>query len=198
MPGAPIWVPIIVGRVGKGAMDAPAVFRCDRAVRGRPDERVREFHALADPQQPGLHRRAGGSHFEAEGLGRAVQEHRVSKGLRRGSHDDELGLGGQLMQAPHVALLDPARHRLAVEQPETAGEFYGAARVRERKQRERVSVAVCDDLIADRRVHGPRHVLQQERACVVVAQPAHLQLGDVLRSLARFAYGEHDRHLLRK
>ena len=77
-------------------MHAVAVVGRSRAVGGGPDERVRELDAPADLEQPGVHRRAGRSHVEAEGLGGTVQQHRVAERLRGRGEDEQLGVGGQL------------------------------------------------------------------------------------------------------
>ena len=96
-----------------------------------------------------------------------------------------MGLGGQLEEAPRVALLDLAGHRFAVGQSESAREIRSGPYVREREQGERVAVALCDDLVADGPIQGAVHMVQQKCTRVAIAQAAHLQLGDVLELLAR-------------
>ena len=60
-------------------------------------------------------------------------------------------------------------------QPEPAGEPGDRPRPRELDQRQRVAVALRDDLIADGSVEPPAHVSQQQRACVVLVEAFEIQ-----------------------
>ena len=68
--------------------------------------------------------------------------------------------------------------RLAAGQPEPAGELGDVPGARQLEQRERVAVALGDDLLADRGVQRAVHVVQQQRARIAVAEPADRQLGE--------------------
>ena len=124
-----------------------------------------------------------------------MEQDGVAERLRgRGEHEQP-GLGGQQEEAPGVALLDLAGDRLALGQPEPARELRGAPGARELEQRERVAVALGDDLVADGGVQRAVHVVQQQRARVAVAESVDRQLGqpgeDVVAD-AR-AHGAHER-----
>ena len=104
-----------------------------------------------------------------------------SKGSPRGSaaasEDEQLGLGREQAESLRVALLDLARHRLAAGKAESAGELGDVPGARQLEQRERVPMALRDDLLADRRIQRPVHALEQQRARVAVAEPVDGQLG---------------------
>ena len=106
-----------------------------------------------------------------------MEQHGVAERLRGRGEDEQLGLGRELAEAPCVALFDLAHHRLAAGQPEPAGEIRGVPGARQLEQRERVAVALGDDLVADGDVQRAVHVVQQQRARVAVAEPADRQLG---------------------
>ena len=178
VPGAPVRVRLGVGGVGEGAMDAVAILGGSRAVGGGSDEWMRELDAPTDREQPGVHRRVGRSHVDAEGLGGTVEQHGVAEWLCGRGEDEQLRVGGELAEAPDVALFDLADDRVAVGQPEPAGEICGVPGARELEQRERVAVALGDDLVADRRIQRAVHVLQQQRARVAVAESVDGQLGE--------------------
>ena len=76
-------------------MHAVAVVGGRRAVGGGADERVRELDAPADLEQPGVHRRVGRGHVDAERLGGTVEQRRVAERLRGGGEDEQLRLGGE-------------------------------------------------------------------------------------------------------
>ena len=95
-----------------------------------------------------------------------MEQHRVSKRLGGRRQDEQLGVGRELVEALGVALLDLAGHRLAVGKPEPAGELGGVPGPRQLEQRERVAVALGDDL-----ARRPRHRAGRTRC--PGAAPAH-------------------------
>ena len=130
-------------------MHAVAVVGGSRAVHGGPGEWMRELDPPADLEQPGIHREVGCSHVEPEDRGCAVEQHRVAQRLRGRGQDEQLGTRGKSEEAPDVALLDLARHRPAIGQPEPAGEVHPVPGARQLEQRKRVAVAFRNDLVAD-------------------------------------------------
>ena len=81
-----------------------------------------------------------------------MEQRRVAQGLCGSREDEQPGVGGEMEDAPHVALLDPAGDVLAVGEPEPACKIRDAPRSRQLEERERVPVALRDDLIADRSI----------------------------------------------
>ena len=78
------------------------------------------------------------------------------------------------------------------EHPEPTCQLRRAQPARQLEQRQRVAPGLRDYPVADPLVQHEPHRGVQQRPCVAVAQAAHLQLGQVLKLLARFTRGEHD------
>ena len=171
MPGPPIGVAVGVGGLGKRPVHPVTVVRRRRAVGSRPDERVRERDTPAHIEEPCVHGGARRHRFQAEDLGATVQQQRITQGLRRGCEDQELRLRRQQLQPLGEAPLDPACDRLLRRDAEAAGEIDRAPGARQLEQRQRIAVALIDDLHADRRVHWAVQVLEQQRACSAIAEP---------------------------
>ena len=166
-------------------MHAVAVVGGSRAVGRGADEWVRELDSRTDREQPGINRRVGGGRLQAERLGGTMEQHRVAERLGGRRQDEQLGVGRELLEALGVALLDPAATGLAVGKPEPAGELGGVPGARQLEKRERIAVALGDDLVADRGVEGAVHVVQQQRPRVAVAESADGQLGQARRGRRR-------------
>src|SRR5512133_3312955 len=132
---------------------------------------MRELDAPTYSEQTRVHCRVGGSHVDTERLGGTVEQQRVAERLCGRGEDEQLRLGGEYAEAPYVALFDLADHRLAVGQPEPAGEICGPPAARQLKQRKRITVALANDLGTHRRIEWAVHVLQQQRARIAVAEP---------------------------
>ena len=152
-------------------MHAVAVVGGGRAIGGGSDERVRELDAPPDLEQTRVHRGTGRRRVEPEGLGGAMEQHGVAERLRGGRQDEQPGVGGQLEEAPGVALLDLAGRRLVAGETEPAGEVRDVPGAGQLEEREGVATALRDDLVADRGVQRAAHVVQQKRARVGVAEP---------------------------
>ena len=161
MPGAPIRIRLGVGCIGEGAMDAVPILGGGRAVGGGPDEWMRELDPPTYSEQTRVHSRVGRTHVNPERLGGTVEQQRVTQRLRGRGEEEQLRLGGKYSEAPDVALFDLADHRLAVGQPEPASKICGPPAARQLKERKRIAMAVCDDLVADRSIEWAVHVLQQ-------------------------------------
>ena len=111
-------------------------------------------------------------------LGGAVQQHGIAEWLCGRGEDEQLRVGGEQLEAPRVALLDLAGDRLAAGKAEPAGEVRDVPGAWQLEQRERIAVALGDDLVADRGIQRAVHVVQQQRARIAVAEPADGQLGE--------------------
>ena len=157
-------------------MHAVAIVGGSRAVHGGPDERVCELDPPADLEQPGIHCEVGCSHVEAEDRNRAVEHCRIAQRLRGRSEDEQLGIRREPEKAPDVALLDLACHRHPVGQPEPPGEVQADPGAWQLEQRKRVSVALRNDLVANRGIYRAVRVAQQQRARITVTEPVDAQL----------------------
>ena len=73
-------------------------------------------------------------------------------------------------------MLDLACYQLTSRQPESTGEICGPPGARQLEERERVAVAFADDLVADRGIERPVHVVQQQRPGIAVAESVDGQL----------------------
>ena len=96
------------------------------------------------------------------------------------------------------ALLDPSWEALRLEQAEAARQLRRRQAARQLEQRQRIPARLGDDPVADSLIQLEPHRRAQQRAGVAVAHAAHLQLGHVLKLLARLARGEHDPDRLRQ
>jgi hypothetical protein len=141
-----------------------------RAVGGGSDEWVRELDTPTDLEQLGVHCRAGRCHVESKGLSGTVEQYGVAEGLRGRGKDQQLGVGGEHRETPDVTLFDLAGYRLALGQPEPAGETGSPPGARQLEEREGVTMALRDELVTDGRIQRAVHISQQQRACIAVAE----------------------------
>ena len=170
VPGPPVRVGLGDGGIGQGTMHAVPVVRGCRAIGGGPDERVRELDAPAQLEQPAVLCRARRRDVDPERPRGTVEQDRVAEGLCGSREDEQLGVGREQLEAPDVALLDPAGDRLTAGKTEPAGETGDVPRARQLEQGERVAVTLLDDLVANGGVQGAGHVGQQQRAGIAVAE----------------------------
>ena len=159
-------------------MDAVAVLGGRRAVGGRADERVRELDPSPDREQPSVHRGVHRRHVDLESLRSGLEQERVAERLGGRGEDEELRVGRESEQTTHVALLDPAGDQMGLGEREPASELSSVPRSWELEQRERVAVALRDDLIADGRVQRADQVLEQQSPCVAIVEWADDELGE--------------------
>ena len=117
-----------------------------------------ELHANAHLEKPGVYRGSRRRHVDAQRVGRAAEQRRVAKRLRGGGQDEQLGIGREQPETLNIAVLDLAGHRLTGGQPESAGQAGRLPGTRQLKKRERVAVALRDDLLGDGRVDRAVHV----------------------------------------
>ena len=176
MPGAPIRVRLAVRGLREREMCPPPVLGSGRTVGGGSDQWMGELHAPTHVQQPGIHRREGCSHIDVERLRRTMEQQTVADGLRGSGEHEQLRVRGQQAKAADITLLDFACYQLTSGQPESTGEICGPPGARQLEERERVSVAFADDLVADRRIERPVHIVQQQRPGIAVAESLDGQL----------------------
>ena len=105
-----------------------------------------------------------------------MQKDRITEWFGGCCEDEELGVGRKLTEPSREPIFDPGGNDMTLRQPEAAGKVRGAPRSRELKQGKRVPVALCDDLITDGRIEGADQVLQQQGACVDLAEWPHAEL----------------------
>ena len=130
-----------------------------------------KLDARAHLEQRGIHRRARRGRVQPEELGGAVQEKGVAERLCGGREDEQSRLGRERQEALGIALLDLAHDRPAHGQAEPAGELFGVPGSRQLEERERIAVALGNDLLADSCVERAVDVGQQQRARVALAEP---------------------------
>ena len=82
-----------------------------------------EPHPGAQLKQPGLGRRRRGPIRDPQPAGRPPQQHRVSGGLGRRGQQQQPGRPGQALDPAQEILLDRARQRQRLGQPEAAGQL---------------------------------------------------------------------------
>src|SRR4051812_2412442 len=105
-----------------------------------------------------------------------MQEDGVTKWLCGRGENDQLRLGGQDTEAPRVALLDLADHRMGLWQPEPAGESRQIPAARKLKKRKRVAVAFIDDLVAYRSIERPHDITQQQCPRITLTETVDRQV----------------------
>ena len=195
VPGSPVGVSLGVGGLGEGTMDPMSVGGIRRDVGGRARQRMRKLDPAAELEQSGVECRAGRRHLESEAPGGTVEQHRIAERVRgRGQHEQP-GVGGEPGETAGVAPFDLAGHRLAVGQPEPAGQTHRIPGARQLEQRERVAMALPEDLIADGRIQRAAQVVQKERARVALTEPPDIQVGKAREDIVGAAGpdGAHER-----
>jgi hypothetical protein len=123
MPRPPIRVGLSVGGVGERMVDTPPVMGGGGSVGRGPDERVRELHASCDREQPGVGRGIGRRHIDVEAPRGTVEEDGVADRLGGRAEEEQLRVGGQPVEAPHVAAFDPSGDPHPSRLPEPASEL---------------------------------------------------------------------------
>ena len=165
-------------RSPRPAPDAPPGGRGSgrRPVDRRADERMPEPHPDPELDQPGLLGRPARVASDPELLGRAPQQAHVADRLGRRHQQQALGLARKRPDPLQEGLLDAAGQRPRVGKPEPARELRRRQPTRQLQQRERVAARLGDDPVAHALVQPPRHRRRQQRAGVVVGEPADDQL----------------------
>jgi len=107
-----------------------------------------------------------------------VEQDRVAEGLGGSREDEQPRVGREQLEAPDVALLDPAGDRLIAGKIEPAGETGDVPRARQLEQGQRIAVTLHDDLVANGGIKRAGHVGQQQRASIAVTEAADGQLGE--------------------
>jgi hypothetical protein len=107
---------------------------------------VGELHPLTHLNQPGVHRGSRRRHLDAQIVRGAAEQAPVTEGLGGRGEDEQLGVGGEQPETLDVAVLDLAGDRPAGGQTESAGQIGRFPGARQLNQRERVAMALRDDL----------------------------------------------------
>jgi hypothetical protein len=154
-----------------------------------------ELDHRAQLDELSVHRGARRGHREPERLGGTMQQHGIAERFRRGGEDEQPGLLREQLQSPGVAVLDPAHHRLAGRDAEPAGELIRIPRSRQLEERERVAVALDEDVLVDARIERPVHVLEQQRARILIGEALDRQRGEPAKAVlaGAGAHGAHER-----
>ena len=198
MPGTAVRVGLSIGRLRQRQVDRPAILHRRRPIHRRAHQRMPEHHPLADRQQPCRLRGPRGRRPNPEPLGRAPQQQRIADRLRRRDQQQTPHIVSQRLEPSNEALLDPSGQRLRAHQTEATGQLPRRQPPRQLQQRQRIPPRLGDNPIPDSLIQLEPHCRAQQRAGVAVVHAAHLELGDVLKLLARLARGEHDPDRLRQ
>ena len=200
MPGATVGIEDRVGRVGERPVHVAAVARVRRAVDRRADERMREAHACAELDQPGVLGRPRGVAADPETLGGAPQQAHIAQRLGRRGQEQKLRVARQRLDALEEAVLDAARQRARVGEPEPARELRRRQSARQLEQRERVAAGLVEDPSLHSLVEraGDRRV--QQDASVVGGQSLDHELRQPLEHVLAVgvAHREHQPDPLRQ
>ena len=178
VPGPPVRVGFGGGGIGQRAMHAAPVVGGGRAVGGGPDQRVRELDPPAQLEQPAVLCRTRRREVDPEHPRGPVEQARVAERLGGSREDEQLRVGREQLEAPDVALLDPAGDRLTTGETEPAGETGDVPRTRQLEQGQRIAVTFRDDLVADAGVQRTGHAGQQQRASIAVTEALDVELGE--------------------
>jgi len=136
-----------------------------------------EPHLPGEVDQPGRDRGQCRIGLDAELVGGPPHQHRIADGLGRRHREQQPGRWRERFQPPPEAVLDPARQRRGVGQPEAARQLPGRQITRQFQQGERVSAGLGHDPVADSFVHRAGDHGQQQGARLVLDQPGYDQLG---------------------
>ena len=171
MPGAPVGVDGPVGRVGERPVHVAAVARMRRAIDRRADERMREAHACVQLDQTGRLGRLPGLAADTEPVGGAPQQAQVAQRLGRRRQEQELRLARKRLGALEEGVLDAARQRSPVGEPEPARDLCRRQPARQLDQRERVAAGLAEDPGLHPLVERPRDGRVQKQPGLVGSQP---------------------------
>ena len=194
MPGAAIGIDLGVGRLGERAVDALALLRRGRAVDRGAHERMPEAHLRAELDQARRRRRRRRVGRDPERGRRPPHQQRIADRLGRRDEQQQPRRRRQRRQPLPEALLDAARQRRAVGQPEPARQLRGRPAARQLQQRQRVAARLGHDPIAHALVertgdHGfqqrPRILRRPARATTSSAEPVEMPLAAPARGRRR-------------
>ena len=190
MPGTAIGIDVGVGGLRQRLVHAAAVLRRRGPVDGRAHQRMPKPHAGAELEQAGRDRgrRLPGS--DTETVSRPPHEHRLSRRLGRRDEQQLPRSRRKRRQPSPEAVLDPARERRRVRQPESAGELRRRQAARQLQQRQRVAPCLGDDPVAHAVIQRPTDHRAQQGACIAIAQTLH----DELRQACKLPLGASRAH----
>ena len=185
MPGAAVGIGLGIGGLGQRLMDLLAVGHGGRPVCRRTQQRMTEPHPGTELDETRGQGGAGRVDPESESPGRAPQQGDVAERFGRRRQQEASRLGGQWLELPDEALLDPVRQRLEVRRAESARQLRRRQPTRQLQQSKRVAARLGDDPVADAFIQAPGDGGMQQRRCVTLIQPAHDELGKSREILCR-------------
>ena len=168
VPGPPVRIGRRVGHLGQRGVHLPPLGERCRLVGRRADQRMPEPDPGAELHQARLHRRLPGLDRQVQLPGGSPDQRRVARRVGRRQQQQPPGRGRQGVQLPKEAVLDPAGQRNRAGQPEPAGQLGGSQSPRQFQQRQRITLGLGNDQVADPRVQRPGQRRVQQRPGVVV------------------------------
>jgi hypothetical protein len=134
-------------------------------------------------------------HANPELVSRLPQQRGFARRLRRGDHEELLGLQRQGPHPSGEALLEAAGQRSFIGQDEPAGHPCGGPSSRELQERQGVAAGLRDDPVPHSLVEPTRNRLRQQRSRILVAQARDAEVRKPVErgALVVVAQGEHHR-----
>ena len=200
MPRPAVGVGVRIGHLGQRAMYLLPLLPRGRAVGRGARQRMTEPHPGAELDQPVRLGRRGGVGADPEHLGRTPQQGHVPDRLRRRCQEEPLRVDRERPDTPKEALLDEVRDRPGVGTAEPARQLRRGQPSGQLQQRERISIRLGDDPIADPFVQSPGDHRAQQRTGLRVAQAPdhhHRETAQCL-VLTRVTHGEDHGHRFRQ
>ena len=188
VPDTTIGIELRVGRLGQRRVDRPPVLRRGCPVDGRARQRMAEDDAVLHGEQPvgRIDRRER----DSEPLARAPHEQRIADRLGCRDEQQATGFGGEQLEPPDEARLDPPREVVRLRQPEPAGQLRRRQPAGQLEERQGVPAGLREDAVANGRVQRVLHGRVQECSRIAVDQAADLELRQPAELLARLTRRE--------
>jgi hypothetical protein len=152
---------------------------------------VAESDQRAEAQQPfGL---GGGrsADAEAEELASAPEQSRITGGIRRGSQQEDLCLGGHTPDLAKVPRLQASAHREQFRQRNLPRQLFPAQFTAQFDQPQRVSARLGDDPLAYPAVNAARHHRREQLPGLLGWKASDLHPGDPLKIRSAFRRAPH-------
>ena len=199
MPRPTIGIGIGIGRLRQRPMRSTPLRQGRRPVYRGSHKRTAEADTRSDLDQLRVLRRSERAPFDTEPVSRSPDERRVTDRLGRGQNQQALRCGRQFAGAVEIEVLEMAREVCRGEKLEAACKLRSAHAPRQIEQSERVTAGFRDDAVADPVIEPTGHGAHEQRARILLTQPAQRQLGQALEVVSgiRLADGDHDRHRVR-
>ena len=168
-----------------------------RPVGRRAHQRMPEPHPGSELEQASPGRRRRGLSRDAQPPGGAPHHRRIAGRLGRRDHQQPPGRPGQVLHPPQEAVLDPARQRQRLRQPEPARQLGRGQPPRQLQQRQRVPPRLGHDLLRHPLIQRPPHQRAQQLPRIRIPQPLDRQLRQPGQLRAWLPCREQHQHPLR-